>query len=198
MRSVPLKASFANRSIARILVTLTLASSLLSSVVPFSTASSTKQCAMACCAGKAPHVAGSCVHESCESPPLQAQVVEAKEHLCGEEAVSNARPVARRKLNRGATRVPAKSQPKFQGFRPVNAMASLKKPCPPDCGTALCSSANQWRQRESLALLTSELPQPTPRRSLNAQDIVSQSLDVFCRNCPARAPPVSLPDSQLA
>jgi hypothetical protein len=189
MRSVSLKASFANRSIARVLVTLAIASSLLSTVAPFSTASSTKQCAMACCAGKAPHPAGSCVHESCETPPQQAQVFETKEHLCGEEVLSNTKPVVKRKQSGRPAGAPAKNQNNRLG--PNNAVASFKKPCPPDCGAAICSSANQRRQHESSAIsLLEQVPPPLHCLS-HSRDHVSTFRELYPRSCGARAPPGS-------
>ncbi len=188
MPSVPFKASFANRSIARVLVALAIASLLLSIVSPFSTASSTKLCSMACCLGKAPHVAGSCVHESCENPPLQARAIEAKEHLCGEELLTQPRPAVKRGLS---TRVRSTLAAKRRAIpvSPPSSVANFRKPCPPDCGTAICSSPNQRRSRDLLTVSLAEHSQSPTNRSLHKLDCALTFSETAPRNCPARAPP---------
>ena len=182
------KASFAKRFIARLLVALALASSLLSSVAPFSTASSTKLCTMACCLGKAPHVAGSCVHESCETPPLQAHAIEAKEHLCGEEVLAQPKPVVKRRLGLRVRSTRAVTR-RSAAVSPQNSVANFRKPCPPDCGAAVCSSPNQRRSRELLTVALSEHAQVPLHRSLHTLDYALTFSEAAPRNCPARAPP---------
>jgi hypothetical protein len=191
MRSLPFKASFANRSIARVLVALAVASSLLSTIAPFSTASSNKLCTMACCAGKAPHIAGSCVHESCETPPVRAQVFTTKEHLCGEEQVSRTTPVIKFRRVRKTPSLPLRTQRALPDSSP-NSVASFKKPCPPDCGAATCSSPNQRRSRDLLTVALSDHSQSSLDRLRQSPDHQLSFSDAFSRNCPVRGPPTLL------
>jgi hypothetical protein len=171
-----------------VIITLALASSLLSTVAPFSTASSTKLCTMACCAGKAPHVAGSCVHDACETPPLHAQVLERKEHLCGEETASKPAAVAKRKRPIKAPVSPVRSD-RVVPSAPQNEVSSFKQPCPPDCGTAICSSTNQRRSRDLITVTLSDHSQASrDRLRLNPYRPATFN-EVLSRNCPARAPP---------
>jgi hypothetical protein len=193
MRSIFFKASFVKRSIARVLVafaftgafTGALAGSLLSTLVPLSTASSTKLCTMACCAGKAPHLAGSCMHDACESPLPQValRVSGRKEHLCGEEVLSGAKPVVKRKLPTRSARKASESS---------HAVTSVRKPCPPDCGAAICSSTNQRRQRDLLAPALVEQPQPPPQVLFVIHHSPLAARAGRRLTGPARAPPIQL------
>jgi len=77
----------------RSLLAATLIVSLLSALVPLAAASSVHLCTMACCAGKAPHEAGSCSSGLMKSAP---KVIQEPEVLCGLHLQSAAYPTATR------------------------------------------------------------------------------------------------------
>lgn len=126
-------------------------------------------CTLACCAGRAPHAAGSCMNGSCHADlmahrkathihrELPAQQFE---QFCGLP-----RPTARvplLSLHVAATADSgsgvdsqhssgSRALKNAPGWASISASA-LGKPCQPDCGVGAFSSTNQRRPRETAAL----------------------------------------------
>src|SRR5678815_2336058 len=117
---------------ARFVIALVLLCALLASGVTLPEASAGHLCAMACCTGKAPHEAGSCMHESCDIV-VEIQPVEEAEPLCGAHVSSHndlKPPVVNKSLV--STDFSGHLTTREHG-EPGTYIHAIRKPCPPDC-----------------------------------------------------------------
>lgn len=201
----------------RIVVAVVLVFALLAGIAPFKSASAGNLCTMACCAGLAPHAAGSCHMEMAGSGKLKPEPTPEPEpeKLCGlpaaeRGAVKVTATTAAPALNLDAVTVDASdhcqinSQSNEPGASSGDhaghpdesdqttsiAVNSFAKPCPPGCGGGTTVS----RVRRS--------PDAAPRaqdlrpRSTFAKKYAYQSEDLLilsvCREqVRPRGPPVS-------
>ena len=200
--------------VARILIAATLVAALVSAAVPFGLTSSGHLCTMECCAGKAPHEAGSCMHGSCEvnfsasKPPPPPK--EQEEH-CGthkpeaatqhggmhtqeapvpteEDSAATAHQHAQQTGSSG------QEQARKGGSQHTTSVAAsmLTKPCPPDCGAGTLSYSNQSRPRESAALSYANKPRPPSSVLIRrGSGDISKTLEALFRRTPTRGPPAS-------
>jgi hypothetical protein len=177
--------------------------------IPSSAVATGPRCTLACCAGRAPHAAGSCMNGSCHAglmahrkatdihhePPAQQS-----ERFCGFP-----RSTARASLfsllvaavdhgsgvdseyprgSRAAGKAPDRAK--------ISALA-LAKPCQPDCGAGTFSSTNQRRPRQTAALsFANRALQPSSLRLLAAANTHSHARDILRWQANPRAPPVLL------
>ena len=148
--------------VARVLLGSTLLLSILWANIPSAAIASGPMCTLACCAGRAPHAAGSCMNGSCHAVLSHKQKlhihhetrIEPVEQLCGLSRMT--RNVSQLLFMRTVTT--ESSPPDTQYSREPSKTASdrtsmstgeLTKPCQPDCGAGTVSSTNQRRPRES-------------------------------------------------
>jgi hypothetical protein len=134
---------------------------------------------MACCAGKAPHKAGSCTHDACESPISIARPKPQPETLCGLTSPSVRTRLSEQRLSTRASKA----------VNPVS-VSSWSRSCPPDCGGALSAFTNQNRPRNSVVISHAEkaLP-PSDLKLVNADTGLTQLHSALCRKSAGRAPP---------
>ena len=193
-------------AIVRVMLAAGLALALLAGVIPFNTFSSAQQtCTMSCCAGKPPHMAGSCsaafadadhaetdgettVNHQAHDGAMQMdgaapQIIEATPH-CGTTKNSS---------EKKKTSSRRSSQPQATSII-AHALAS---PCSPECGAAAVPNFSQVRRPrpDSAALKPAgNRPRPPTLVSLVEQTTRLQtSPAVFCRQSRPRPPP-SLPN----
>lgn len=154
------------RRVSRLLLGSALLLSILSANIPSAVVAKGPLCNLACCAGRAPHAAGSCMNGSChavlggrqkathihrESSATQV------EQLCGLPQRSGRASLW--SLPSATTRY---STPEMGSERSTEGQASRKapvrlslsasslgRPCQSDCGAVTISSTNQRRPRES-------------------------------------------------
>ena len=119
--------------------------------VPSSTLATGPMCTLACCAGRAPHAAGSCMNGSCHAyfaarrkRNLHHDLVQSTEQICGLP-----RPIM--KLSRSG-KSPRSSETSSSPDRPSIVSSTLNKPCASDCGAGTFSITTQRRPRETAAL----------------------------------------------
>jgi hypothetical protein len=144
MRARPTRMTIAGA--ARVALTLALLSGFLANVVPLAAVSAGSTCTLACCAGRAPHVAGSCMDGSCHAAIRSHHRKTRRHHgsiqtekLCG---LSNSvqlkfrpRPLlTQRTAKTDLTRASA---------------ATLKKPCLPECGVCVSGFSNSNQDKKS-------------------------------------------------
>ncbi len=197
-------ASTATR-VARVILGSSLLLSILWANVPSALVASGPMCNLACCAGRAPHAAGSCMNGSCHAF-LTAQTkahihheapIEQGEQLCGLS-----------QLRMNFSRLPvfetvtvdfgAEGYADHSHGASKNALdqtsvstTALTKPCQPDCGTCASGFASSKRQRHAAALGHANGPRPPSGVSLASVDYrPTRKLNALCRRGAPRGPPL--------
>jgi len=200
--------------LARIFVTIVLVSSLLATVVPFNSAAAGNLCTMECCAGLAPHAAGSC---HMKMSPGKLMTGAATNHGPGEHcglAQTNQEAIKGidagvMGMNDGASSslndvtIDASnhcnadshsedvSATSHSDLRTANIAARIfSKPCPPECGTGVMGSGVR-PSRHSVALAHNARPRPP---TLGREGRLNRSLlatSSFGEQLRPRGPPFS-------
>ena len=205
MISLPHTLKLTPAAIVRVMLAACLALALLAGVIPFNTFSSAQQtCTMSCCAGKPPHMAGSCSaaftdadhaetdgettikHHShdgaMQMDGAATEIIEATSHCGTKENPSEKKASSRRSSQPQATSIIAHA---------------LTSPCSSECAAAAVSNFSQVRRPrpDSAALKpVNHRPRPPTRVSFVEQTARLQtSSAVFCRQSRPRPPP-SLPN----
>ncbi len=171
----------------KILIRTVLATSLLvalvSAFLPLNSLATGPMCKLSCCAGRAPHSAGSCMSGSCHAFLNSAHYHHGSgtntEKLCGSSRLVRSNPIS--------TFTARKSHP---SERSRVTTSSIGKPCQPDCGSCVSGFANSFRQRNDAVIVDFHDPQPpTTSRELNAHFALVKTLSALCRQCAPRGPP---------
>ena len=184
---------FKTGSTAKLALAVTLVFAFLSSIVPLASVSAGSACQLECCAGKAPHAAGSCMAGFCEAPipshgkaakTHPARLVQAEE-LCGLPHRLVLKSLAQRRSG-------ADQSPIHSAKTNVSA-AAFDKPCQPDCGGSAAGFRNSNRQRNSAVIANALRPRvPAAIRLAGFGNHRTQILEALCRQCAPRGPPLSL------
>jgi hypothetical protein len=165
--------------VARIFLSAALLACILASVFPAAAVASGPMCMLACCEGRAPHAAGSCMNGSCHTGLLErsknlhlhTENVVSVGHLCGLLRITSANSFSQKI-----------SRVQFDGIlsQPLRVSpSSFGKSCEPNCG-GLCVSgfSNRHRNQAPLTAFNSRRP------SLSEISLPSDSR--FFRNLVAR------------
>ena len=202
--------SLNRKAILRAIASTVMMLSLVASSTPISalSLSPTHVCTLACCAGRPPHEAGSCLHGACAVHlPISHRSVKAEsEPLCGIHTLmarqGNAERILRTSArSRGGDRrrlalaagsgSEQSSTTSVPGNATSLAAASLTRPCLPECGAATVGSANQNRPREAAALCFANRARPPSDSSLlTARFTPTHSSARLHRQCGPRGPPI--------
>jgi hypothetical protein len=187
----------------RVILGAILSLGILSANIPASAVASAPMCTLPCCAGRAPHAAGSCMNGSCHaflkgrvrSAHVHRQLpLQQPEQLCG-PLPSIARATAK-SLRKSPTLTVGDSSEQSGTSRSHEAASlstsNIGKPCQPDCGTGIFSSSSQSRSRDTGAISHADKPRPptitqADHSSLNC----AMALDTLCRRSRPRGPPIS-------
>ena len=177
---------------ARPVFALLLLIACLSTSVPLIASASGSMCELACCAGRAPHAAGSCMNGSCHATiPSRTKAshrnrwtVSQPEHLCS---------APRRIETKSSARIrPAQTISRTNSDQTSLSVVSLARPCQPECGGCSSSFTNSNQQRGAATISLPECPQPPPNvRLADLAYLKSRILDALCRQCAPRGPPLS-------
>ena len=181
-------------TVARILVTALLLAAFLASVLPLTTLASGPMCNLACCAGRAPHAAGSCMKGSCyavlstrSKTHKHHRIIQPTERLCGLSVTKS--------LIKRSTVIAAKEAAQRTDDRSEASLVatSLGKPCKSDCGTCSVSSfSSRNRERSVAALAHADKPRPlSAGRHEHSASNQAMALDALCRRSRPRGPPIS-------
>jgi hypothetical protein len=160
-------------------------------------------CTLACCAGRAPHAAGSCMNGSCHAVLSHKQKlhihretrIEPVEQLCGLSRVT--RNLSRLLFIRTVTTEssPADTQYSREPSKTASdhtniSTAELPKPSQPDCGAGTVSSTNQRRPRESATHSFADRARPPSKPGLlTAANTFIYVREVIRWQANPRAPP---------
>ena len=189
--------------VARTILAALLLLTLLSASLPPTAIASSPMCHLACCAGRAPHAAGSCMNGSChaflmgraKTSKIHLQLpVHESEQLCGLRRSTTRNSVV--SLRGSTARTLAASFERSRGGRAPDAASvstsTVGKPCQPDCGTGTFSSSSQSRPRDSGAISYADKPRPlSTARHEHSSFNRAKTLDALCRRSRPRGPPIS-------
>ena len=177
---------------ARPVFALMLLIACLSASVPLIALASGSMCELACCAGRAPHAAGSCMNGSCHAviPSRRkashrvGRIASRPERLCG---------VPRRIETKSSARIrPAQTISRTNVDQTSLSVLSLARPCQPECGGCSSSFTNSNQQRSAATISLPGRPRPPPDvRLADLAYLKSRILDALCRQCAPRGPPLS-------
>jgi hypothetical protein len=179
---------------ARPLLALMLLIACLSTSVPLiaSALAPALMCELACCAGRAPHVAGSCLNGSChavlpnrsKASHRVGRIASRPDHLCG---------VPRRLETKSSARIrPAQTISRTNSEQTSLSVVSLARPCQPECGGCFSSFTNSNQQRNAATFAhPASLRPPLDVRLADLAYRNSQILDALCRQYAPRGPPLS-------
>jgi hypothetical protein len=186
--------------VARILVTAALLAAFLGSSFPLTTIASGPMCTLACCAGRAPHAAGSCMNGSCHanlrtrsnSAHIHRELLTPdSEQMCGLQRLT-----MRLKASVASQSATVRLRQTNGNNTPDNASLSetnLGKPCLPECGSCASGFTSPGRKRNAAALAYAIQPRPPSNvRLADVEDSLTRKLTALCRQCAPRAPPLSL------
>ena len=187
--------------IARVILGASLLLSILSVNIPTALVASAPMCTLACCAGRVPHAAGSCMNGSCHAflkgragaPHIHHQSpVQRAEQLCG-LPLFTARTKARL-LRQSARLTVGDSSERFNADRASDAArvstSTIGQPCQPDCGAGTFSSSSQNRPRDTSATAYADKPRPpSASRHEHSSSNRAMALDALCRRSRPRGPP---------
>jgi hypothetical protein len=194
------------RVFARLCLAFLLLVSVISGAVPLGSASGQHLCAMACCAGKPPHEAGSCMMNACEATAFhQAKAPTRDDPICdprasasGHAGMETAVRVEVDTDTHGLSSVDefdfTTGKQSATGTRGATsiAAAALSKPCPPECGGATCRTTSKNTRYDSPAPGFGERPRPLSLASLRHSTLSGRvKLQPLCKQLQPRAPPQS-------
>jgi hypothetical protein len=178
-----------SRGTGGVLLALLLIAGFISTVAPIASVFAGNTCMLSCCAGRAPHAAGSCMDGTCHAAiRLRKKTSRFSsepttiEKLCGAKSL--------KATNLARTIVPRQAQPGKS--QPSSLEASMfVRQCESDCRAATCSTANQRRPRETASLSFADRGRrPSALRSLATQNIFVYQCDALRWQANPRAPPV--------
>jgi len=181
-------------SFSRAILATFVVVSVLAMNVPVATASSGTLCTLACCAGRAPHAAGSCMNGACHAAIARHNrrfAVLKGETFCGSERVLRSAFKRRLPISTFAAANPNGTSSPKKSDAPQFSSAILLSNCQPECGSAASSSVNQNRQRSSALDTRSDRvrpPSPIGRIDLNQGSV--QARRAMRRRSVPRGPPL--------
>ena len=169
-----------------VLLALLLMAGFISTVAPIASVSAGNTCTLSCCAGRAPHAAGSCMDGTCHAAIRLHQRrnvrTQPEERLCGVALRGGA--VAKTTFRHQVRERDSQSSA-FQ-------TSSLTKPCQPDCGAGTFTSSSQSRPRDSGAISHADKPRPPSSGRLDRSSFNrANALDTLCRRSRPRGPPIT-------
>ena len=166
-----------------VLLALLLIAGFIFTATPITSVFAGNACVLACCAGRAPHAAGSCMDGTChaairlhnKSSKLHTHAPIA-EKLCATHVISP-RTFA-------TTVIDPREDENSQG---ASFQFSFRQPCPPDC--AGCAVFSRNSERKVAALTTANQSPAGPGKFLSASSDRADTLDVSGRQYSPRGPP---------
>lgn len=184
------------RRIATTFLAVVLSLAFLGGSLQLAQSASGSLCTLTCCAGRAPHAAGSCMNGSCRAALKSSRHDHAhvyhqtSDQFCGVERVAMPRgPLLRVNVSSDQN---AHGQSNQKGSHPSTIVAGITKLCDPTCGAGISISSTQTRPRESAAGVFANRPRPPAQSQIpGASFTFKEILDGFWRVRSPRGPPSS-------
>jgi hypothetical protein len=167
---------------ARLMLAVLVLAGLASAAAPLATNASGPLCTLSCCAGRAPHAAGSCMNGACHAFLRQGQSSRSHVHtrpaelFCG---LSRFDKAAQSSISRIRTNSSAE---------PIEFRSALTRPCDANCRSCGASLSSTYRSQN--LSIASHRPQPLPaRRYLDFRSASIPTFSAQCDRCAPRGPP---------
>jgi hypothetical protein len=178
---------------AKLVLAVMLLVGFLSTIVPLASVSAGSMCTLHCCAGRAPHAAGSCMDGTCEAS-LRTHAKAARSHHAKRAGGDQLCGLSHAVVVKSPTRMRAhQALPRVASDQTRASAAAFVKPCQPDCSLCASGFTNPNRQKNSAAIADAVRPRgPTAIYLSNHGYHRTDILDVICRHCAPRGPPLSL------
>jgi hypothetical protein len=170
------------RRLSAVTLALLLVAGFLSTIVPLASVSAGNICTLACCAGRMPHAAGSCMNGSCHAAiKLHRKTIQrpTAETFCGFE------PMRAQRLFR--TTITQRNR-QADETRAGSYELVLTKPCPPDCGGTAGSIASNSKGK-AVAIAIAIYGQPLNNARADHDLDRAQPLESLCCRHSPRGPP---------
>jgi hypothetical protein len=175
--------------VSRRALAVALLAGLLASIFPLETLATGQMCSLACCAGRAPHAAGSCMDGSCHaalrkrSARTRHAISGVVERLCGSSSLTRYASL------HGINATPQKASQKESQHSQL-ASSAINKPCQPDCGG--CASGFASLNRNHTVSARGERQRSTSDKEFaNSYIPPPRTLAGARRQSAPRGPPVS-------
>ena len=172
---------------------------VLATALPFTTLARGTMCTLACCAGRAPHAAGSCMNGSCHASlgghanrhsHFEAPIE--PEQLCGLRRIKlyAARLPVTNTVTIDATSDLAREGHEIATDRESISTTALTKPCEAGCGSCGSSFTNSNRQRNAAAGAYADRARPSSVVKFGKPNYLStRKLNAHLRLGAPRGPP---------
>ena len=187
------------RIIARSVLAAALSLAFFGGSFQLAQSASGSLCTLTCCAGRAPHAAGSCMNGSCRavlkiSRHDHAHVYnQTSDQFCGVERIATRKSsLLRLTVSRDLSSANDAQDRSKQNTNPATTVAGVTKPCDPTCGAGLSMSSTQTRSRDSAATAFADKPRPPTQSQIpGASFTFKKILNGFWRERSPRGPPSS-------
>jgi hypothetical protein len=175
---------------ARTALAAVLLTGLCSAILPLGALAIGQTCNLACCAGRAPHAAGSCMDGSCHVSLKKAskqnhssQRKQVGEQLCGVTRV------ARRVLSSKTARLSPITK---ESQQPRVSSTTMGRPCLPNCGSCGSGSAAFDFRNHAVIARRQRSRRPAAAGLTDVSFAVLLTLTTLVRQSAPRAPPLTL------
>ena len=179
------------KRLARAVFAAILLAGLAANVLPLETVAAGPACTLSCCAGRAPHAAGSCMNGSCRAGLRKASRQTLHSQNEGGEQLCGLSFSTRRLLPLVRTKESAPTRPAHESGPAQLASNTIEKPCLPECGSCAATSANSNRDRQIFAAGPGSQHSPTIDALQNVRASLSRSLLAKYRQSAPRGPPLA-------
>lgn len=166
--------------VAKGALAIALLTGIFAGIVPFGTLASGKMCTLACCAGRPPHAAGSCMDASCHAVFNRTDHRFRKQpadKFCGLPSFS------RHHLSQ--------RNPKTESKQDSISGSALGRPCDPNCAGTVFISSTQSRPRQFSTVAHKKRPRaPSPASYRCYVENTFTTGGGFSKQVSPRGPPV--------
>lgn len=175
---------------SRRLFAVVLLLACLSTSIPLIASSAGSACALACCAGRAPHAEASCKDGSCHAAMSTSHKATGDRHRARNRAEQFCSALPRTKITSLSRIGSTQTISQKKSGETHLAQTMLVTPCRPDCGGCPSGSSSN-RQRDRAGIAKAEDPPPPLSVRADFADRRSQTLDALCHQHAPRGPPLS-------
>ena len=180
------------RRIARATLATLLLAALLASVAPLDTFATGPMCTLDCCAGRAPHAAGSCMDGTCHAAlRKRANHSHPSQTGIGERLCSSSLHMLRRLPLGSTNKTPPRPTNTERKKAPQLSSNTVSKPCLPDCGGIGSSFAAADYRNHAAVGRGQQLRPNTGTDAANGYLALLVTPTALLRQHAPRAPPIS-------
>ena len=166
-----------------VLLALLLTAGFISTAAPIASVAG-NTCKLSCCAGRAPHAAGSCLDGTCQAALRLRKKSKLHQHAPVDEKLCGSHLI---RLKTYATVVDRRDKNE-NGQRASFHFSSFRQPCTLDCAGCAVFSMSKSQSKCAVLPVSNQLPAGR-HKCLSASFDRTETLDVSCRQHSPRGPP---------